>query len=255
MEVNWFTVLAQIVNFLVLVWLLKRFLYKPVLAAIDKREMKIAAKLEAAEAEKAAAEKEHGQFQRKNLVFDQERVEKMDAVLEEINTEKQRLFEEVRNESNVLRAKYEESLSQHEGEIAETIKRKATDEVFAIVGKTLADLADVELEDRAVDVFIKVIRQLDGVNKTKFKKALIDNEKAVAITSAFELSSSSKMKLENLIGEISGRENKFRYEVDSKLVSGIEINTETYQVSWNIESYLDSLKKNVTPREDGNESG
>lgn len=254
MEVNWFTVLAQIVNFLVLVWLLKRFLYKPVLDAIDNRERKIAAKLDAAETAKAEAEKEHVQLQQKNLVFDQERAEKMNAVVEEINTEKERLLEEVRSESNILRAKYEESLKRHDADMAEIIKRKATNEVFAIAGKTLADLANVELDERAVDVFIEVIRQLDDVNKAKFKKALIHNEKAVVIKSAFELSPSSRSKLESLMEEISGHQNKFRYEVKTDLVSGIEIDTRTYQVSWNIEAYLDSLKNSITPNEPGNES-
>ena len=42
MLIDWFTVAAQAVNFLLLVWLLKRFLHKPVLAAIDEREKRIA---------------------------------------------------------------------------------------------------------------------------------------------------------------------------------------------------------------------
>ena len=35
MLIDWFTVAAQVVNFLVLMWLLKRFLYKPIVYAID----------------------------------------------------------------------------------------------------------------------------------------------------------------------------------------------------------------------------
>jgi len=42
MLIDWFTVGAQALNFLILVWLMKRFLYKPVLHAIDEREMRIA---------------------------------------------------------------------------------------------------------------------------------------------------------------------------------------------------------------------
>ena len=43
MPIDWFTVVAQAINFLILVWLLKRFLYKPILHAIDEREKGIAA--------------------------------------------------------------------------------------------------------------------------------------------------------------------------------------------------------------------
>ena len=53
MKINWFTVIAQVINFLILVWLMKRYLYKPVLNAIDEREKKIAAQLADAEAKKA----------------------------------------------------------------------------------------------------------------------------------------------------------------------------------------------------------
>ena len=57
MLINPFTVLAQLVNFLILVWLLKRFLYKPILHAIDEREKGIAAQLAQAEGKVAEAQK------------------------------------------------------------------------------------------------------------------------------------------------------------------------------------------------------
>ena len=58
MLIDWFTVGAQVLNFLILVWLLKRFLYKPILDAIDAREERIAAELADADAKKAEAQKE-----------------------------------------------------------------------------------------------------------------------------------------------------------------------------------------------------
>jgi F-type H+-transporting ATPase subunit b len=52
MLIDWFTVGAQVVNFLILVWLLKRFLYKPILHAIDERERRIAKELADADTKK-----------------------------------------------------------------------------------------------------------------------------------------------------------------------------------------------------------
>ena len=43
MLIDGFTVGAQVLNFLILVWLMKRFLYQPILDAIDAREQRIAA--------------------------------------------------------------------------------------------------------------------------------------------------------------------------------------------------------------------
>ncbi|MEO5958542.1 MAG: F0F1 ATP synthase subunit B, partial [Opitutaceae bacterium] len=71
MLIDWFTVGAQVLNFLILVWLMKRFLYKPILNAIDAREKKISAELADAESKRAEAMKDRDEFQQKNEEFDQ----------------------------------------------------------------------------------------------------------------------------------------------------------------------------------------
>ena len=73
MLIDWFTVGAQALNFLILVWLMKRFLYKPILDAIDAREQRIAAELADADAKRDAAQRERDKFQHKNEEFDQQR--------------------------------------------------------------------------------------------------------------------------------------------------------------------------------------
>ncbi len=243
MKLDWFTVIAQVINFLILVWLLKRYLYKPILDAIDAREKTITAQLSDAEAKKAEAQKERDAFQQKNETFDKGRSNQLNKVQEEAKAEKVRLFEEVRNESNALRAKYETSLKQEEENITEMLKRKMQDEVFAIAGKTLSDLASVSLEEQSVKIFIKKLQDLTDDEKAKFEEAFINADKTVLIKSAFELSPS--LKLEQAIRQITGNETKFQYLLDPALVSGIEIDAEKYNLSWNIESYLDTLKKNI----------
>ncbi|MBO3098981.1 F0F1 ATP synthase subunit delta [Gelidibacter pelagius] len=243
MEINWFTVIAQIVNFLILVWLLKRFLYKPVLDAIDAREKKIASQLEDAATKKAEAKRDKDLFRQKNEAFDKERVAKMNAVHEQIDSEKQRLLEDVRKESTVLRSKFEQSLKQQEQEIVDRLKKKTKDAVFDIAKKTLSDLADVSLEQQVVTVFIEKIRNLDGASKTKFIDALKDNEGPITIKSVFDLSDSSKQELEKAMEKITEKQNDFRYELEPELVSGIKIETASYQLSWTIDSYLEALKK------------
>lgn len=243
MEINWFTVIAQIVNFLILVWLLKRFLYKPVLKAIDERKKKIEARLEEAAIRKAEAKKDQDLFRQKNEDFDKERTVKMNLAQEDVNSEKERLFEEVRNESKALRSKFENSFKQRKQELIDSLKRKTKDEVFAIVGKTLSDLANTNLEDQVINVFIKKIGNLDEVDKSKFIHALNDKHNPVAIKSVFDLSASSKQKLEKAIGQFAEKQLDFNYKLEAELLSGIEIETASYQMSWNIESYLDSLSR------------
>lgn len=252
MEINWFTVIAQIVNFLILVYLLKRFLYKPVLEAIDAREKKIAAQLEDAAAKKAEAMKDQDLFLKKNEAFDRERVIKMQEVNKQIDLEKERLFEEVRQESNQLRSKFEESLLQQQKDIQQRVKSQTKEAVFTIAGKTLSDLASAELEEHIVTVFLRKIEKLDGAEKSKFIDALKNNDDSIIIKSVFKLSATSKQKLEEAIGEITTEQNEFKYLLEPELVSGIEIMTKSFQMSWNIDSYLESLKKNSITKEKEN---
>lgn len=244
MEVNWFTVIAQIVNFLILVYLLKRFLYKPVLKAIDEREKKIAAQLADAAAKKAEAIEDKDLFRQKNEAFDRERVARMNEVNEQIDSERQRLFEEVRKESTVLRLKFEDSLKQQEQEIKDTVKKKTKEAVFSIASKTLSDLANANLEEQIVTVFIEKIENLASTDKTKFIDALKKNNTPITVKSVFVLSETSRLKIEETIEKITGKPNDFQYQLEPELVSGIEMETASFQMSWNIDSYLESLKKN-----------
>src|SRR6202035_1192261 len=99
MLIDWFTVGAQALNFVILVWLMKRFLYKPILNAIDAREKKIAAELADAGAKKAEAQKEKDDFKHKNEEIDQQRVALMTKATEDAKAERQRLFDEARKKA------------------------------------------------------------------------------------------------------------------------------------------------------------
>src|SRR6202161_4390474 len=96
MLIDWFTVGAQTLNFLILVWLMKRSLYKPILDAIDTREKRIAAELADADKKKAEAQKERDDFQRKSEAFEQQRAALLSKATDEAKAERQRLFDDAR---------------------------------------------------------------------------------------------------------------------------------------------------------------
>ncbi|MDB4572305.1 hypothetical protein N9Z92_00195, partial [Akkermansiaceae bacterium] len=100
MLIDWFTVGAQVLNFIILVWLMKRFLYQPILHAIDAREKRIADELADADARKSEASKERDEFGRKNEEFDQQRSALMNEVRSEATGERQRLLDEARREAD-----------------------------------------------------------------------------------------------------------------------------------------------------------
>ena len=148
MLIDWFTVIAQVVNFLILVWLLKRFLYRPILDAIDAREKRIATELADADAKKAEAQKERDEFQHKNEEFDQQRAALLSKATDEAKAERQRLLDEARKAADALSAKRQETLRSEAHNLNQAISRRAQQEVFAIARKALTDLATTSLEER-----------------------------------------------------------------------------------------------------------
>ncbi len=192
MLINWFTVFAQAINFLILVWLLKRFLYKPILNAIDAREKGIAAQLADAEAKKAEAQKDRDDFQHKNEAFDKERAGLLKKATDDAKTERQRLLDEAQKDADALRAKRQEALQAEQRNLNTEIVRWTQKEVFAITRKTLADLAGASLEERMGDVFVGRVRALDRPAKDQMAAAFKTSNHTVSVHSAFDLPSAQQ---------------------------------------------------------------
>ena len=187
MLIDWFTVGAQALNFLILVWLLKRFLYKPILDAIDAREKRIAAELADAAAKEAEAKKERDEFQHKNEEFDQQRAALLSKATDEANAERQRLLDEARRAADALSATRQDALRNDAHHLNQAIVRRTQQEVFAIARKALADLATTSLEERLGEVFTRRLREMDGKAKEGLAKALKTASSPALVRSAFDL--------------------------------------------------------------------
>lgn len=245
MNINWFTVIAQVINFLILVWLLKRFLYKPILNAVNEREKKIAAQLEDAKAEKAEAEKERDEFSKKNEDFDQQKKALMDKAVSETATERQKLLEQARDEANTLSANLEAASQESQENLNRQIVQKTQKEVFAITRKTLADLASLSLEEQSVNIFIRRLNELGADERKTFIETFKPGSDPVLIRSAFELPEKQQTEIKKSVGEILKTEPAFQFKTAPELISGIELTANGYKLAWSISQYLNSLEKTI----------
>jgi F-type H+-transporting ATPase subunit b len=243
--IDWFTVVAQAVNFLILVWLLKRFLYKPVLNAIDERERGIAVQLAQAEAKKAEAQKERDDFQHKNEAFDQERAALLKKATDEANVERQRLLEEARKDADALRAKRQEALRNEQRNLSQEISRWTQKEVFAITRKTLTDLAGASLEERIAAVFVQRLRALPGSAKEQLATALKASTQPICVRSALDLPAEQHAAIQNALNETFSADIHIQFETVPELVSGIELSANGQKVAWSIADYLATLAKSA----------
>ncbi len=246
MKINWFTLIAQVINFIILMWLLKRYLYKPILKAIDDRENKIIAQLNDADAKKTEAKKERDEFTEKNESFNRQKDALMQKVIEESNTEAEKLKEQARTEANALKAKLEKSLQEEQESNHLDITKKIQLEVMRIAKKTLTDLSSVRLEDQIVTTFIKRINQLKENEKEQLISTLNLDDNPILIQSAFELSIEQQADIKKAVLNLTGNRNAFQFKIIQELIAGIELSTNGYKLSWSISEYLKSLEKNIT---------
>lgn len=245
MLIDWFTVIAQVLNFLILVWLLKHFLYKPILNAIDAREKKIADELADADAKEAEAQKEKEEFRRKNEEFDRQRATLLSKAKDEVKTERQRLLEEARKEVSDLRSKQQEALRNDRQNLDREISLRAQQEVFAITRKVLKDLAGASLEELTVNVFAQRLRELNDDEKEKLASALGKSSSPVLIRTAFDLPEAQRDLVKKAIKETLGIEIQARFETAPDMISGIELTADGQKVAWSIAGYLESLEKSI----------
>ncbi|MDP3281893.1 MAG: DUF2934 domain-containing protein [Nitrosomonas sp.] len=245
MPIDWFTVGAQVVNFLILVWLLKRFLYHPILDALDAREKRIAKELADADAQKAEAQKERDEFQHKNAVFEQQRAALVNKATEEAKAERSRLQEEARQAADALSAKQRESMRNDVNRLNQAISRRARQEVFAIARKALMDLATTELEERLADVFTRRLEQMDKHAKKTLGDSLKTASSPALVRSAFDLPAAQRTAIQNALNDTFSTEVRVRFEIAPDLISGIELSTNGHKLAWSISDYLASLEKGV----------
>ncbi|CAM4297637.1 F0F1 ATP synthase subunit B [Zobellia nedashkovskayae] len=244
MKIDWFTVIAQIINFLVLMWLLKRFLYQPILSSIDERETNIKNKLLDAESQKKEAAQAKEEFNHKNETFNKEKDELMKKTVAEAKTEGDKLKENARNEANELKDRLEKAFAEDQAIKNNNMAKRLKGEVLDIARKTLTDLSSVSLEGQTVDVFLKKINDLQAQEKAKFSEAL-KGGKPVLVQSAFALSANQQGSIQKTISGLLKTENTYEFKTRPELITGIEVLTNGYKLSWSVTDYLKSFEEDI----------
>ncbi len=245
MLIDWFTVGAQVFNFLLLIWLLKRFLYKPILNAIDARETRIAAEVATADQKKAEALKESDEFRQKNEAFDQQHAALLNKMTDEAKTERQRLFDEARLAAARWSSKRWEALRSEEQQLRQALRLRMQQEVFAIARKALTDLAASSFEERLVAIFTRRLREMEGPAKECLALAIKTATEPLLIRSAFDLPLEQRAVIQNALNETFSADISLRFEAAPNLIGGIELAANGQKVAWSIEAYLASLENGV----------
>lgn len=251
MLIDWYTVVAQVINFAILVWLLKRFLYRPILRAIDAREKRIADSLAEADKARVDAERERQTFEERNAALENQRQERLGQVAEEAREERHRLMEAARRSAEQLREQQIGALRREQDRLSDELVREAREQVLSITRRALSDLAHRDLEEAMTAVFLDRLQGVDDAERRRLAERLTVGGGAIRLRTAFPLSSEQQQRLQKALADGLGIEVSVDFEVAPEIVGGIELASDGEKLGWSIEEYLRALRHHLAERLDG----
>jgi F-type H+-transporting ATPase subunit b len=240
--IDWFTVIAQIVNFLVLVYLLKRFLYKPIIKAMDGRERRIAGRLEEADKREKEARQELEQYEQRNRELDSQREALVSQMKEDVESERKERVSKARHQVDAIRTNWYEAVEREKESFLQDLRERTGKHTYAVARRALKDLANVELEQHIVRVFIERLRNLDEAERRALKESVQKSKREVTVISAFEIFQEASQDIAQVLREYLSDPVDLRFETSPDVVCGIELRVQGRKIAWSVPDYLDGLE-------------
>jgi len=250
-QIDWFTFGAQVVNFLILIGLLKRFLYGPILEAMDRREAEITARLDEARDKRQEAERAAEQYRTLQEDLEAQRAEELAAAEKEAEERRQALIRTAREEVEYLEREWREALERERSAFLEELSERTVEETVAIARRALRDLADARLEDQSFEIFLERLHHLDGDEERALMQALqAAGDGGVTVRSAFGLTDEQRERIRRALHAHVDEVPALTTKTDEALGFGVELRVGDRKVAWTLESYLAHLLDRVRDRLD-----
>lgn len=237
MSIDWITVIAQLVNFLLLVWLLKKFLYQPILQGIAEREAEIANRLETAAQAKEAADAVKAEYQELTAQSLANQEAKVAEALAATQAERDRLISQARQMMLNEQANWQEHLEEEKLTFISELEKTSTQTLFSLTRKALNDLANIQLEKAiAQNLLTKLEPLADEIRHS------VAGNKQVQITSQTPLPVETQNQLTKDITQIL-QDAEVSFNSNPQASLGIEMQVGGVQLAWTLDSYLEDLSK------------
>ena len=242
MLINWFTVIAQIINFLVLVFLLQRFLYKPIMQTIKKRQKMIDARWKDAEIAQEEAQQEADNYRQQQQELQQQKETVTAQMLQKVEQEHQQLLIKSRREVEEMQMKWREALSQEQNDFIRSLRQQIAEQTNSIVRHALQDLANADLEQQIIISFCQRLQEMDENQKQIIAQSLQNSSQPIIIKSSFEISPESRQQIIKALQIQIVSNNPLEFQTSPDLICGIQIKLAAYVISWNLDDYLQTLE-------------
>lgn len=246
MNIDWFTFIAQIVNFLILLALLRHFLYGPIQNIMNQREDEVRSRLEEARQKLVEAEEKGVRYQKKIDEFENQKETLLKTAHNEAEQKKSELIAEARKEVENMRNKWIESVKNEKESFYSELYQQTAEKIVDIVERIIRDLSNQDLEKVTIDKFLEKIRQAPALNHKKgIESSLSYGKGEISVVSNFQLSEAQKKRIVEALHDFFATEISVSFSTSKLLGFGIEVRMPGWKLGWNAISYLSDLEKSI----------
>lgn len=238
MELNWSTFILEIINFLVLVWILKRFLYKPVLDVIAQRQAGIEKKLNEAQTLKVDAEQLQSQYESRLSDWDQERLQARKTLAEEIESERARKLTELQTRLEQEKEKARVAEARYQADEQHKLEEQALKQGARFATRLLEQSAGPETETRLIDMVINSLSQQPDERIEALSNHYGQTPEKILVSSAYEMNDKQRQLLQQALYSVTGQEVPLHFKQDNELLAGIRITIGAWVLAANLRDEL-----------------
>lgn len=241
MKFNFLTYIFEIVNFFVLLWILKKLLYNPVISVLKERKEFIDGRIREAEEAEKKAEEIRREYERLSQELEERRREKLAEITREVEEEKEKLLKRMREELDAERKKFLESLEEERKQVLRELKEEAIRLSLSFSSRVLSQVADEHLHRKLLEIALETLKEMkeEGLSEE------LSRRRDVLIESAYPLSAEDLERIKELIRKTLGVDVDLRTAIRKDLIAGVRLHIASKLVDSSLEGQLQVLEERL----------
>ncbi len=245
MNIDWFTFAAQIVNFIILLVVLRIFLFKRIIRVIDRRQEQIQEQYRDAERREQEAKRKEEEFREKQRKIEADQDERMEKARQEVSRRRREMMDEARDQVAREREQWFRSLREQQESFLRDLKVRMGREIAGTIRDMMRDLASRELDESIADSFLDRIEHPGDEEQQELARLARKEGRDAVVRSSFEIPEERRKQFTAVLRKQVKDDLRVRFETDRDLIAGIEVSLDGEKIAWSVAGYLSGFEERI----------
>ncbi|MBI1214999.1 MAG: hypothetical protein GC185_04165 [Alphaproteobacteria bacterium] len=237
MDFDLSTFLLEMFNFLVLVWILKRFFYKPVRKAIDQRQQAIEKSIADAKGTQAQADALKAQYEARLTDWEDEKRDARHKLQEDMEAEKTRQMDALKKSLDAERQRSAVLDARKQEDAARESEVTALAQAATFAAELLKRVSGPGLNEKLAEAFVEDLKNMPADQKKSLQKVCAENKTAEALT-AYALEKPQQEAVKKALADLAGHKIDCSFKVDEKVIAGLRVSIGSYALQASVKDEL-----------------